>query len=78
MRKGSAYMENKFPKRLRALRKKRGYTQQQLGEKVYLSGASIGTYERGRYEPSVASLINLASVLGCTVDYLIGKEETGQ
>lgn len=41
-----------FPEKLKALRLKNGLTQDELGEKLYLSRASISSYEIGRNEPT--------------------------
>ena len=39
-----------FPEKLKALRLKNGLTQDELGEKLYLSRTSISNYEIGRCE----------------------------
>lgn len=40
-----------FSEKLKALRLKNGLTQDELGEKLYLSRTSISYYEQGKVEP---------------------------
>ena len=67
-------IEVKFKERLRELRKQYKLTQRQLGEKVCVSEDNIGDWERGKREPCLQTLINLAIVLDTTIDYLVGKD----
>ena len=60
-------------KRLRALRKARGLTQQELGELLGVSASAVGMYEQGRREPDLATLVKLADIFGVSVDHLIGR-----
>jgi transcriptional regulator with XRE-family HTH domain len=36
---------------------------------------TLQTYERGYKAPSLGMLVQIAGVLGCTTDYLLGRSE---
>ena len=59
---------------LRALRKNKGLTMKQLGEKIDVAESTISLYERGKREPDNATLIRLANYFGVSVDYLLGRD----
>lgn len=61
--------------RLRELRKSKGLTQSQLAEKVGYGSDTVGKWERGDREPSTSSLINLADIINCSVDYLLERTD---
>ena len=62
---------------MRNIRKKRGLTMKQRGEKVGLAEVTISTYETGRSEPSLGVLCAIADVLDVSLDVLVrGKEKT--
>ncbi|MBR1555775.1 MAG: helix-turn-helix transcriptional regulator [Oscillospiraceae bacterium] len=68
---------NEFGKRLRKLRKKAGFTQQQLADKIWVSKAAISNYELYERNPSPEILIKLAKAFHVSTDYLLGcKPET--
>ena len=68
---------NEFGKRLKALRKKAGLTQQQLADKIWVSKAAISNYELYERTPSPEILIKLANAFHVSTDYLLGhKPET--
>lgn len=62
-------------KRLRDLRRASGLTMKELGEKVGVAESTIHHYEMGTREPSQSVLTAIATVLGCSVDYLLEVEE---
>ena len=57
-----------------AVRKEKGLTQDQLGERVYVSGKAVSKWERGLSFPSVDVLENLAAALDLTVTELLAGE----
>lgn len=61
---------------LRTQRKAAGLNQGQLAERVCVSAACICRYEKGARNPDARMMIKLARALGCTVDDLLGKEES--
>ena len=61
---------------LRELRKQRGLTMKELGEKIGVSESTISLYETGRRSPSYEILLKIAEYFGVSVDYLLrGNEE---
>lgn len=63
-----------FEKKLRQLRLERGITQAGLAEKIGVSPSTVGMYEQGRRRPDVKTVAEIASVLGCSTDELLGIE----
>jgi len=62
--------ETTLGERIRELRLKRGWTQQQLAEKVGIQQKQISSYERGANVPSGQTFISLAKAFGVSLDYL--------
>lgn len=60
-----------FPEKLKMLRLKNGLTQDELGEKLYLSRTSISYYERGKFEPNIETIIAVANLFNITTDELL-------
>ena len=60
--------------RLKELRKTQNLTQKQLAKIVQTSDKNIWAYENGT-EPPLATLIALCDFFGCSVDYLLGRED---
>lgn len=58
-------------KRLRALRKARGWSQEALGERANLHPTYIGGIERGERNPSIANLAKLAQAFGVSLSELV-------
>ncbi len=59
---------------IKILRKKTGFTQEQLANKIGVKRSVLGAYEEGRAEPGLQNLINLASELKVSVDELISQD----
>lgn len=57
-----------------AIRKEQGLTQEQLGEKLHVTGKAVSKWERGLSFPGVDILEKLAGVLGVTVTELLAGE----
>ena len=53
----------------------RGMRQQDVSEKVGITEAMLSRYINGTSMPSIDKLHNIAKVLGCHVDDLLGAEE---
>ncbi|MBA4348680.1 MAG: transcriptional regulator [Thermodesulfovibrio sp.] len=62
-------------KRIRTLRKLKGLTQEELGEKSGISYKFIGEIERGEVNPSLNSLIQIAKGLGMHISELFPHEK---
>ena len=53
------------------LRKQKGLTQNELGERLGVSFQAVSKWERGETLPDTAILLDLAEVLETTVDYIL-------
>ena len=60
---------------IRQLRKSRGWSQEELGEKAELSYKFVGEIERGAVNPSLDSLVGIANALNVEISklFLTGK-----
>ncbi len=63
-----------FTKNLRELRLEKGYTQEQLAEKLGVSAQSVSRWECGNTLPDVMLLPELAKIYGVTVDDLFREK----
>jgi putative transcriptional regulator len=63
-------MEN----RLRELRAERGWSQQQLAERVGVSRQTINAIETQRYDPSLPLAFKLAETFGCRIEKIFKQE----
>ena len=61
--------------RLKALRKERGYTQEQLAERTNLSTRHIAGIEKGEANPSFEVLYTIISALGTSFDAVFNPAE---
>lgn len=59
---------SEFGKRLKELRKSKGYTQQVLAEKADIDEKHLSRVENGKYFPSYATLNKLLTALGVTLE----------
>ena len=60
-----------FHEKLKALRLENGLTQDELGEKLYLSRTSISNYEIGKNEPNIETIIAISDLFNITTDELL-------
>ncbi len=69
-------MNDTMAKRLTALRKQRGFSQEQLAEKLNVSRQAVSKWERAEAQPDISNLSALSKLYGITIDELInGKAE---
>ena len=61
--------------RLKELRLNSNLTQAQLAEKIGCLQSAVGKYERGDLQPGIETLCKLADTFGCTIDYLLNRED---
>lgn len=63
--------------RLEELRSRKGWTQQELADRVDVSRQTIISLERGRYNPSIILAIRLARQFGVAVEdlFLYSEED---
>ena len=64
-----------FKDRLKELRKASHLLQRELADKINVSVYIVSDWEKGRSEPCLQDLINLAVLFNTTSDYLIGKDD---
>lgn len=66
-----------FKERLKEKRLEAGLTQVELAKKVSVTARTIQNYELGSRKPGNMKVIgDIASVLGTTIDYLLGSADT--
>lgn len=65
---------NHFPENLARLRKEAGYTQESLAEALGVSRQAVSKWESGQAMPEAATLVELAELLGCSLDQLMRQE----
>lgn len=67
----------KVGEQIAVLRKSKGITQSELGERIGISFQAVSKWERGETLPDITILPDLAKILETTVDYiLLGNEKT--
>lgn len=68
-------MQETFGQRFSRIRKQRGLTQEELGEKFGLSGQAVSKWENDASMPDVSLLVELSETLNVSLDELLGKEQ---
>ena len=64
-----------FNVKLQELRKQKGLTQEELGEKLYVSRTAISKWESGRGYPNIESLKCIAKFFNVSLDELLSNKE---
>lgn len=64
-----------FKEKLQELRKKKGLTQEELAESLYVSRTAISKWESGRGFPNIESLKTIAKFFAVSLDELLSGEE---
>jgi transcriptional regulator with XRE-family HTH domain len=57
--------------RLRELREERGLSQRELGSRLGILQSKLSKYESGTHQPSLRTLVRLASLFAVSTDYLL-------
>ena len=65
---------NKYGERLRVLRERDGYTQEELAKLLNTSRSRIGMYEQGKRQPDFEMQESLADFFNVSLDYLFGRD----
>jgi len=60
--------------RIKKIRKQKGFSQTELGERIGVSQQVITNYERGMREPNIKTLLKIAGALDVSLEALIGKK----
>ena len=61
--------------KIASARKKKGWTQGELGDLVDATSGLIGKYERGEINPPLEVASKIARMLDCSLDFLAGNIE---
>ncbi len=64
-----------FNEKLQELRKKKGLTQEELAEALYVSRTAISKWESGRGYPSIDSLKDISKFFSVSIDDLLSGEK---
>ncbi|MBR6666306.1 MAG: helix-turn-helix transcriptional regulator [Lachnospiraceae bacterium] len=64
-----------FSEKLQLLRKSKGFTQEELAEKLNVSRQAVAKWEAGQTYPDVMNLIQISDMMNVTVDYLVKDRE---
>ena len=64
-------------KQIEQLRRKNGWSQADLAQRLHISPSTVGMYEQGRRTPPIDILVAISEAFGVTLDYLVaGKKCT--
>lgn len=66
-----------FAEHLTALRKQRGWSQEELGNQIGVTRQTVSKWEMGQSTPELEKLVELSRLFGMSIDQLVGLEETG-
>ncbi|QTN01114.1 helix-turn-helix domain-containing protein [Sediminibacillus dalangtanensis] len=64
-----------FAEKLKKERKDKGWSQEELAEKLFVSRQSISKWENGQNFPSIEIIIKLSDLFGVTIDELLRSDE---
>lgn len=64
-----------FSQRLRDLRARESYTQQELADKANIARSTLAMYEQGHRKPDFEILDTLADFFDVSFDYLLGRSD---
>lgn len=65
----------KMNDRLRTIRIEKGFTQEELANKMNVSQKTISSWETGRTSPKFEESRRLCELYGCTLEYLTGTKQ---
>lgn len=66
---------SKFSERLKQLRSEKKMTQQALADLVNVNRVTYTNWENGKREPELDKVVELATELNSTIDYLLGNSD---
>jgi len=64
-----------FAEKLKAERKKRGWSQEDLAAKLFVTRQSVSKWENGQSYPSIEVIIKISDLFGLTIDELLRSDE---
>lgn len=62
--------------RLKELRKERGLSQSGLGDAIGVNWRTISSYELGKREPDIDTIVKFCKFFGVSADYFLGLDES--
>ena len=65
----------RFAENLMALRKRQGWSQEELGGRVGVTRQTVSKWEVGQSTPELEKLVELSRLFGVSIDRLVGLEE---
>lgn len=65
---------SQFSENLKYLRKERGLTQSEMAQKIGLNRPKLGSYEEGRAEPKLDTLMQMAAFFNLSLDQLVNEK----
>ena len=65
-----------FTTNLNTIRKKQGFTAQQMADLLNVTIRTYRHYESGHSTPTIYQVAKIADILNVTVDYLLGRGES--
>ena len=71
--RSGAEMKTKFHEYLTMFRKRKGFTQAQMAEKLEISRSTYTNYESGNRSPDLDGLERISEILDCSLDELFGR-----
>ena len=75
MKDKETVLSKDFPEKLRTLRKNRGWSQGQLGQKIGADLQRVSKYERGVMLPTMELMVRIAKAFDVSVDFLIRDDK---
>ena len=64
-----------FGHKLKSEREKKGWSQDELAEKIYVSRQSVSKWENNKNYPSIETIINLSDLFDITIDELLRSDD---
>ena len=67
-----------FAEHLMSLRKRQGWSQEELGSQIGVTRQTVSKWEMGQSTPELEKLMELARLFGMSIDQLVGLEPAGE
>ena len=64
-----------FSEKLQILRKNKGFTQEDLAERLSVSRQAVAKWESGQVYPDIFNLIQISNMMNVSVDYLVKDQD---
>ena len=64
-----------FSEKLQLLRKSKGFTQEELAERLDVSRQAVAKWESGQVYPDISNLIQISDLFNVSIDYLVRDQD---